>query len=564
VKGLKPLLYLTYKTVFNGLKRALTTPRRLISFIAFVAYYFFLFIRPYIYSNAPTPMPGSVVGAFQFPPLDILDGFAFGLFLVFSLLLMVGIFGTHGVSRQADVDVLFPTPVSPKVVLGFRICRDYLFTLITPFLIALLGFRASKMGWEALFRNMPHPEYSALALRALTVSWILMAMCFVAINHATGLFINRTDRTGDRNKAIFSWVAGIYVFGWIAFLAWSISREPTWNHVLHLAQWPLLRVAFFIPALGAVLAMAPFHGSILMAALPAGGLVATIAVAMKMAMAQASWYYDESAIRGFNSTKQRELQRAGDLAGIVAERARSGKFKVRRMLWLHRLQMRGPAGLLWKELFLQPRTILTLIVFVFGMQICLAWLSGSTANDNRDKMTLTLFLTLEGFLTMFITLLMGQTGFIEVLKRVDFEKALPFSPAVIVVYEIIGRSMVGIVGAWIGCVTFLLVSPAMWSYALAAAIAIPCLSLLLTAGVFFVTMLFPDVEDPSQRQFRGLMMLLGIGITSFFPVGIIIGLLVIRIFPPVAALAGSVVALGLAAILGALSGQLYATFNPSE
>ena len=115
MKALKPLLYLTYKTVFNGLKRAVTTPRRLIYFIVFVGYYFFLFIRPSLTVGTPPAMPASVVGSVQFPPLEILDAFAFGLFFVLSLFLMLGIFGTQGISRPADVDVLFATPVSPRV-----------------------------------------------------------------------------------------------------------------------------------------------------------------------------------------------------------------------------------------------------------------------------------------------------------------------------------------------------------------------------------------------------------------------------------------------------------------
>jgi len=60
------------------------------------------------------------------------------------------------------------------------------------------------------------------------------------------------------------------------------------------------------------------------------------------------------------------------------------------------------------------------------------------------------------------------------------------------------------------------------------------------------------------------MMLLGIGISSFFPAAMVIVALAFGVFPPLAALAGSVIALGLAALLAALSGQLYATFNPSE
>ena len=176
-----------------------------------------------------------------------------------------------------------------------------------------------------------------------------------------------------------------------------------------------------------------------------------------------------------------------------------------------------------------------------------------------------MLLTMQGFLTMMATLLMGQTGFVEVLKRVDLQKALPFAPQVTVIYEIIGRSLIGILGCWLGCVAFLILVPDLWPFALAAAIGIPCLTVLLTSSIFFVTMLFPDLDDPSQRQFRALMMLFGIAITSFFPAGAMVGLvIVVHVFPPIAALISSTIALALAGLLAALSGQLYATFNPSE
>lgn len=564
MKAMKPLLYLTYRTILNGLKRAVTTPKRLLYFIFFVGYYFVLFIRPALTSSTAPRLPDSVAGKLSFPPLEILDAFVFGLFLMMSFILLIGIVGSTAPSRPADVDVLFPTPVSPKLVLAFRMFRDYMFTLLTPLLAVILGLRASKVGWEAVFRNMPHPEYSGLAIRAMSVSWILMALCFVALTHAVGLFLNRTDGNTSRYKVIAAWGVGVFIAGWIGFLIWDIVQVPTWSHVVELARWPVLRVVFFIATFATELAMSPFHGSLKMALLGGVGLLATIAVSIRLAMGQAAWYYDQCAVKGFGANRTRELQRAGDFTGILAERARTGKYKVRRMMWIHRLKMPGPRALLWKEMFLQPRTMLPLLFILAGSQIALSILPAFMGPSATVRQSGIVLLIMQGMLTMMVTLLMGQTGFIEVLRRVDLQKALPFAPAKIVFYEILGRSVAGWIASWLGIIAMLSLAPENWAYGLCAALFTPGLTVLLSASIFFVTMLFPDIDDPTQRQFRGLMMLLGIAIASFFPIIAIVVLLALHVFPPLVGIVAAVICLAIALLLAALSGQIYATFNPSE
>src|SRR5207245_5607286 len=69
-----------------------------------------------------------------------------------------------------------------------------------PILFALLGIAGAKPAWNAVFKNMPHPEYSALALRAMSVSWVLMALGWVALSHAISLYLNRSDPGNDRDR----------------------------------------------------------------------------------------------------------------------------------------------------------------------------------------------------------------------------------------------------------------------------------------------------------------------------------------------------------------------------
>jgi hypothetical protein len=565
MKHAKPLLYLTFKSFVNSMRRALTSPKRLISLLFFIGYYFMLFIRPALTPKMGASLPPNLMGRFSFPPLQMLDGFIFLLFAAFSMLLLVGMAGYQGGFRPADVDVLFPTPISPKLVLVFRMARDYLFTLLTPFFIAILGLRGAKLGWEAIFNNLPHPEYSGLALRAITIAWFLMAMGFVAITHAVSLFINRSDRRSDRNKQILSLSLGVGTAAVVAYTFWFFSETRDLQHVIAFAHLPALRLVFFIASFATEMTMAPFYGSVTMAALGIAGLFGVIVLSFRVAVGQVEWLYDQAAVKGFSSSRQRDLQRSGDYMGLMAERARSGKLKSPRRTWIHRLKLQGAKALLWKELLLQPRSMLPLLLILMGMQVVVSLLPAAMKSPmSRPQEAGYLLIAMQGFLTLSVTLALAQTGFIEILRRVDLQKPLPFPPAKIVFFEIVSKSVFGIVASWVGTLAFTILSPELWSYAVAAALFTPALSLLFSTTTFFVTMLFPDLDDPSQRQFRALMTLLGIAIGGFFPVVTLVGLLAVGLNPVLSSIAAAAIALGISLVLSAVAGHLYAGFNPSE
>jgi hypothetical protein len=159
----------------------------------------------------------------------------------------------------------------------------------------------------------------------------------------------------------------------------------------------------------------------------------------------------------------------------------------------------------------------------------------------------------------------AQTGFIELLRRVDLQKPLPFTPAVTVFWEVLSKavapSVLGLISALVG-VAF---APSAWAYALAGVLLTPALALILSAVVLLVIVLFPDIEDPTQRMFRGLMMLLGIAL-AVLPGGIVLlgGILAFDLSPLIVAIPVIAINVGLCFLLSSLAGNLYASYNPSE
>lgn len=561
---MKPLLFLTYRSMVNGLRRAISSPKRILSLALIVAYYFWFFIRPGLVASRQADLGPVSQQLGQFSP-ELVDAVMFGAFAAMSVLLAFGIFATKGGFKPADVDVLFPTPISPKLVLGFRILREYLGTLIFPLLMVLLMLPASRRGWSSLFRNAQAGD-SELAMRSMSLAWILMALCWVAIAYAAGLFVNRSDLQSDRNKKIIAWGMGLLALAVSVFLYAKFARVQSLQDAVAIAQNPFLRVVFFTATAATHIAMAPLTGNAAGALLGAGMMVGIIALAMWAAMTQANWMYDQAAAKGFRSSELRERRAQGDMVGEAVSRAQSGKARRYRKRWLHRVPACGVKALVWKEVFIQTRSAGALLVAMaipgvaFGLVPVLALRDGTRAAPY-------MFLGFQAMLVFMVTMNVAMAGYIEVLRRVDLQKPLPFPPFATVLAEVVSKAFWGVALSVFSCALTVALEPGWWAFALAALAFNPGLSVVMSAAVFLITVLFPDEDDPGQRQFHRLVMLLAVVISAAPGFGIAVGGLLVPAFrelPFIPAAVGGAVHLGLAAALAYPASLLYATYNPSE
>ncbi len=92
----------------------------------------------------------------------------------------------------------------------------------------------------------------------------------------------------------------------------------------------------------------------------------------------------------------------------------------------------------------------------------------------------------------------------------------------------------------------------------------PSLAVMLSSAVLVVTLLFPEINDPTQRGFRGLMQLLGIALAIAPGLSVFIGLTIWTKTPLPGAFLGTVLNLAVAGGLTAAAGYLYLGFNPTE
>jgi len=171
---------------------------------------------------------------------------------------------------------------------------------------------------------------------------------------------------------------------------------------------------------------------------------------------------------------------------------------------------------------------------------------------------------MQGMVIFMVSMAFAQTGFVEVLKRVDLQKPLPFPSWVTVSAEIGSKSLIGVLAAWTGALVSLCIKPSLWPFVLASMVAVIGFSFMLSAAVFFATMLFPDIEDPSQRSLRGILMMVCIVVCGAFPALLVIGLMALKLFPVVATSAGALLAFGIGLALSAVSSRMYDNFNPTD
>lgn len=561
MNDVRPLVFLLTRSIVNGVKRAVTSPKRLIALTFFAFYYYQILLRPLSSSRTPTLPTGAHI---NLPSANLVDAIVFGMVGLMSMLLMTSVLSYKGGFKAADVDVLFPTPVSPKVVLLFRIARDTLVTLLVPLLLVLIGFRGAGMSFQQLFSN--YPRQGGDIMRAFFLAYLMVSLVWVCFGYAASLFVNRSDLKSDRNRKIINVLMGAIVFTVLLYTAICFRQVPEFQTFAEVAHAPLVRILLAPVTLATWAVMGTFDGNPGFALGGVLGLFALIAISLRVALTQVGWMYDQAAVRGFDSGPNlRDLQRKGDIMGMQAERARQGKLKHGRIARrIAQFKVTGAPALLWKEAILQARGslsgLMAIGVVFLGFTALLVW-------TTRDKPLTSGWVVMgaQGMMVYMLSMMSAQTGFIELLRRVDLQKPLPFTPAKTVFWEVVAKAIAPSVLGFLSAVVGVCIAPWAWTSALAGVLLTPAVAILLASVVLLVVVLFPDFEDPTQRMFRGLMMLLGIVLAMLPGAAVFLGLAIGFHVPPlIIAIPVLAINIGLSIGMSILSGNFYASFNPSE
>lgn len=564
---MRPLVFLTVRTFVNGVKRAFTNPRRLVAFL-FAAFWLGRFVffpsrgEQRAFDTSRLGRATELLNGLDL--IRILDAVVFCAFLFITFFLALGSLSTRNSFRPADVDVLFPTPVEPKLVLVFRIIRDYLITLLAPIFFIIVGFRPAAMGVKSLQNASANPESIQQTMQVGVLAWLLLAFSWVCINYAASLFVNRSDLASSRNRRILGWGLGIVLIGVCAYISWQASTFRTWEDWVALTENPVLRVIFFTATLAMWMVHGVVNGELLPLLAGFGGLLLIIVSCIKLSMTQAGWMYDQAAVKGFDSADARKLQQSGDTIGLIVAQARQGKVKASRGKWLSQWTFPGPRALLWKEAIISFRSTWFLILLFGAISIFMTLMPILTASSEHAKMAGFVFLMMQALGVFMSSSALSQAGFIEMLRRVDVQKPLPFSFSTTILFEVLAKSIPASIVAWLCSLIAIVARPELWQAAIGGVIIMPFLATLICLVTCLTTLLFPDFEDPSQRGFRGVMNFVGVVAACSPGVLVFVGMVVVGVSPILAAIVTAGLKTGVAALVASITGSQYAQFNPSE
>jgi hypothetical protein len=560
VHSVSVLWYLWSKQFVNGIKRAVSTPRRLISILIGIGYYVGFFIRPW--DSKGSSSFEQLGKSFQFEPKSV-EPIVFIIFSVVSILSASTIFGFKNTFKQSDVDVLFPLPIPSKVVMFFRLLRDYAVTLFIPIVFGIAMFQPTKGILSGVSKNDPFAIQHLI--QGGLIAWLLLMLAWVSISYAMCFWVAKNETKSQVIIRSVGWALFLITILFFGSIGLQFRANPIFATIQSATSAPWLKGLMIIPSSATAIVMGGFSPSPVGSLLGVGILVTVIWISLSFAASLSGWMYDQAATKGFQGQAMRDLQRKGDYAGIFADRARRGKIGRGRIAKrVAEWNFRRGWTLIYKEILIQARIgfwsnlIFLLIIGGFGVMFLFI------PETNGVQIGAYMYLGLTGFMGVNMSSIQSYTGFVETLRRVEVMKPLPLTSAQIAFFETAAKAVVAMFMSGSPFLIGLIYKPSLWHFHLAGMIAAPSLSLALTSAVFLIVVLFPDFDDPTQRTFRGIMQLIALVIIMVPTALIFVGLMLIGWSPLVPGLICLGVNFGITVLLTSITGRFYADFNPSE
>ncbi len=549
----------------NGVKRAFSSPIRAIGLLFFLLTQTWWLPRFFMVDSAELSEAIAVPG-FTLPPVEVIDGAVFAAFVVLVVFMALNVFGYSSGFRSADVDVLFPTPVPRRSVLHLRMLRDTLLSVLVPLILGLIFFRPVQTGWASLFENVRDPTMANTVLRVALIGYLLLALAMVMVGYAVSLVFAEPSVRVERLRKWAQWglATGLGIVA--ASVVWRLRGAQGLDEYIAVTQAFDLRAVFFLATGATELTVAPLSGALGRGGLGGLLLVGTSVVAYAVAVGHTKWLYEQAALRAAVTESAQRIARQGDFYAMASESARKGKLKARSLGWLSRVRATGPPALLWKETLVLWRAGLAMQVLSLGLSLLVGGAVSQLPASRRGlAFNGALFIGAQIFILAGTAGGSSQIGFMESLRRIDLLKPLPFSGQATVLMEVLGRAAPASVGTLAGLGLGWALNPELAEYALAGMIVVPPFAVAITALALLLVLLLPDVEDPTQRAFRGLVTTLGTFALIVPAIIVFVATVaVLRVSPVVAALPTFLLLAGLAWVVTRVAAGIYANFNPSD
>lgn len=545
---MKALLFLSIRSLVNAFKRALRTPSRLIGILGILAYYTLLM------SNNSGGPSHDRVPQFRLPPLSAIEAFTFLGFAFISLLFLAGMFSVQLGFSQADVDVLFATPLSQRLVLAAHLLKKSFLLLLFPVIITLILWRSSGAA------QLNDAGAIGLMIRPAILSMALFSVAAMSLGVGSKIWLDRLGPPAERFAkllALLVRLSPLLVLGGGLLVAGQATRTI---NLLELARSPVLRVLFFMAQGATMFSFSALEPNALRAVAGLGILMGAAALSFVFALRQYRYAYDFGARSAAYWGEFMQQRTKGDFYALRAASARRKHRSARSAV--ARFNMRGAWAVLWKDWLLHWRVFPSVTVFFLLVAAAIGSLPWWPGIERTS--VLMIQLPALGLLCWMLGLTFAQPSILNAFSRPDLIRSMPFSSYRLIFFEVLSKSIpAGLISTTL-CLVAAASAPDRSAMFLILAFAAFALSFLLTSVIALVSVVFPGGGDLGQRGFTGIVMMFALGITLGPPVALFIWLYSAQRAPELPA-AVSGLALALVAVgCCLLAGKLFQGYNPAE
>lgn len=563
---MSPLRFLLARTILNSLRRTFQEPVRAV--VAILTLFALGYVGAMILSLSPTSE--SHTTALLSPLLQSTIGFFMLMHL--AAWLQILLFPSHYglLFTEADVSFLFPSPLSRMRVMRFLMVRGLLSSLLFPTLLLFFYFwiLAGRSLW--LITMFAELKTSHWAWLLYPIFYVLSMGGAVLLSFWIGL--KAYGREGVLGRV--GWIAGgvslvVLVFLWAEGYRAVEEGLGFLEGVLRALDTPLLYwllMPFRAPAEAALIPYVGWTPAMV------SGLIFWVGLCLVLYRSlarQEARLYEYGAQLAHRSTKAKMSQKnpSERIYLKLVDRARKGRYRVRRLPWVERWDAQGIWALLWRDLLINWRmngailSWLTLATFI-GIPLFILFVRPYLEMNDSGMRIFLLVSALQVILIFQVVgLLFGQ---MDLFKRLDMQKPMPFFSHQVVLMETLPTMLT--IG-WMGALLLLwavALFPEKWSLFLY--IYFVGLSYLypVALGLLILLLICPDQSDFTQRLLVGILMF-PVTALCVAPAGMMLIICSLLECPlGLSAVLTFAVNAAVATALVALAGERYKKFNPVE
>lgn len=553
---MKPLLYLELRQFINSIKNTFRSPKRLIPALIVGAWLISMIIQSLLLFSGAAKQPGSLAmnEALKNVPIDLIKATAF-LFISFGSLLMIyqAFTSSSLIFSVAHIDFLFPTPISRRMVLLFKLVKDYLkYGAYVAFFFIFIGMPVLSTLRINLF------PYGLISIAALVGLLIFVVNIAHTINLLFTFGFERLKQAGVFIKAILL-IALISIIGFGVYQ--YAETGDSFASILWAANSPLIKTVFAPADWCSTLFVAPLEGITHEDEFHLGMLWILAIISFVFLLSRRENIYEPSLGISMKVARRRKAMRSGDYAEVridsMIEKGKksAGGFTIPSF-------GEGAAALLWKSMLIRCRVLKNQLVLVLIVPPLLAFMLQRFITSDSILRNIP-------YVLWYITFVLSMTAQAEVrseLKHANILKSMPITAwKVMLVQALSGAVYIGA-----GVLVF---SLSMWifiplvrtSLLLITALSSPFIGFACVAATLIPSLLYPDMHDSAQNYFCWMigMLLVSIALIPTIVLGVVLlGIIGVSYYVALPAVCLANVIVGASAV--SIAGSIFKKFDPTS